>query len=573
MKTTNYRTTRGGLAFIVLAAMFFIGLPLNARAASPGSLDPTFGKGGKVTHDVQVSDVTKDVAVQPDGKIVVVGYTAAVDSDFCVVRYNTNGTLDTTFDGDGVVTTDFLNSANGANGVAIQPDGKIVVVGYTRGADTANNASTAAARYLPSGALDTTFDTDGKVVVDVLASASDSADSVAIQDDGKIVTVGYAGTDFSILRLNLNGSLNVAFDTDGIVLTDFNGSADEAHDVVIQPDGKIVAGGTADSDFGVARYNVNGSLDTTFSTNGKIRTDFNGDLDQLFGLAIQVDGKLVGAGGTITGGLNDFALVRYNTNGSLDTTFDTDGKVVTNIYPGAADFAQEIAIQSDGKIIAVGAASTNNANFLAARYNANGSLDAAFGTNGIIKTDFGVGIENAYGCALSGDKLVVAGNAINNNDFAVARYNLLASPTAVNDFDGDGFSDYAVFRPATSNWFILRSTDATTVITSFGSNGDVPLDGDFDGDGKSDLAIYRPSVGQWWFQRSSDNTVLAAQFGTGGDKPIPSDVDKDGKTDFVVWRASNGNWYILRSSDGFSSYFSFPFGANGDVPVGAAIFP
>jgi hypothetical protein len=137
------------------------------------------------------------------------------------------------------------------------------------------------------------------------------------------------------------------------------------------------------------------------------------------------------------------------------------------------------------------------------------------------------------------------------------------------DFDGDGISDTAVFRPATGNWFILNSGSNTFRTDQFGANGDIPIDGDFDGDSRTDLAIFRPSVGEWFFQRSSNGTVFGAPFGQNGDKPVPGDYDKDGITDIAIWRPSDGNWFILRSSDNFASFFGFPFGQNGDIPVGS----
>lgn len=136
------------------------------------------------------------------------------------------------------------------------------------------------------------------------------------------------------------------------------------------------------------------------------------------------------------------------------------------------------------------------------------------------------------------------------------------------DFDGDGVSDSAIFRPSTGSWFILNSGSNTFRFEQFGTNGDVPIDGDFDGDSRADLAVFRPSDGTWFFQRSSNGTVLGAQFGQNGDKPVAGDYDKDGKTDIAFWRPSNGNWFILRSKDNFGLFHAFPFGQNGDVPVG-----
>lgn len=135
------------------------------------------------------------------------------------------------------------------------------------------------------------------------------------------------------------------------------------------------------------------------------------------------------------------------------------------------------------------------------------------------------------------------------------------------DFDGDGFSDSAIFRPSSATWFRLNSGSNTFEQENFGLNGDIPIDGDFDGDSKADLAIFRPSSGTWFFKRSSNGSTLGAFFGQNGDKPVVADYDKDGKSDIAIWRPSNGNFFVLRSSDNFSTFFAYPFGANGDIPV------
>ena len=135
------------------------------------------------------------------------------------------------------------------------------------------------------------------------------------------------------------------------------------------------------------------------------------------------------------------------------------------------------------------------------------------------------------------------------------------------DFDGDGVTDSTVYRPSSGTWFTLFSGNNTFVQEVFGLPGDIPVDGDFDGDQKADLAIFRPSDGTWFFKRSSNGTVLGAQFGQNGDKPVVGDYDKDGKSDIGFWRPSNGNFFVLRSSTNFSTFFGYPFGATGDIPV------
>ncbi len=135
------------------------------------------------------------------------------------------------------------------------------------------------------------------------------------------------------------------------------------------------------------------------------------------------------------------------------------------------------------------------------------------------------------------------------------------------DFDGDGIGDSTVYRPASGTWFVLNSGTNTATQENFGLPGDIPVDGDFDGDARADLAIFRPSNGVWFFKRSSNGTVLGATFGQSGDKPVVGDYDKDGKSDIAIWRPSNGFWFILRSSTDFSTFFAYPFGQNGDIPV------
>ncbi len=146
-----------------------------------------------------------------------------------------------------------------------------------------------------------------------------------------------------------------------------------------------------------------------------------------------------------------------------------------------------------------------------------------------------------------------------------------ATTSHTSDYDGDGTSDFAVFRPSIGTWFVLNSGSATFNATQFGSNGDVPVDGDFDGDSRSDIAVFRPSTGSWFILNSSNGQFQATNFGTNGDKPVPGDYDRDGKTDIAVWRPSVGNYFILRSSDG--QFQATAFGSNGDIPTQASIVP
>jgi uncharacterized delta-60 repeat protein len=356
-----------------------------ARFKANGTLDRTFGGNGRVTTNfgpgngigssgASSFEAATAVAIQADGKIVAVGYsnmrnTDFFDFDFALVRYHPDGSLDKTFGGgDGKVTTDMQHgSEDRAFAVAIQPNGKIVVAGASRHAPGLNDF--ALARYHADGTLDKTFGGDGKVTTDFSAGA-DVARAVAIQPDGKIVAAGPTtatgrSVDFGLVRYNANGTLDKTFSRDGRVVTDFhNDSGDEAYAMALQPDGNVVVVGlfTLDGitfDFAVARYHSNGTLDQTFSGDGKVITDFTESSDVARAVAIQPDGKIVVAGDSLDfSRTDDFALVRYNTNGTLDATFGARGKVLTDFIgqfgSSESDQADAIAIQADGKIVAVG---------------------------------------------------------------------------------------------------------------------------------------------------------------------------------------------------------------------------
>ena len=559
------------IQFALLCAALMASSSYAVEAASPGALDPSFGLGGKVTTS-QGPNGVNDVAAQPDGKIVVVGScTREATLDFCVHRYDSNGSIDRTFGIDGRVLTDFTNQNDIAFGVAIQPDGKIVVAGTIFNA--AGTEICAFARYLPNGSLDTSFDSDGKATFDTQA-ADEVVGDVAIQGDGRIVAVGVAGIDFLIIRLNVDGSPDVTFSGDGFATTSIGGPA-QASAVAIQPDGRIVAAGSLSVEgafeFALARYKPDGTLDATFAGDGTTTIDFGGGNDVALAVVIQPDGKIVSAGLTqISGAEVLCALARVNTNGTLDTTFDGDGRVTTNVAPGDSinEVVQDVQIESGGKIVAT---ALGGGDFNVLRYNSNGALDAGFGNGGIVRTDFSA-LDLLRASALYGDKLVVVGDGSEGSDIRLARYNLLSTPSASSDFDGDGLGDATVFRPNQGTWFTVNSIDGTVSINQFGLNGDLPIDGDFDGDGRADLAIFRPSDGAWFVRRSSNPTsFITVSFGQNGDRPVAGDYDKDGKTDIAVWRPSNGTFFVLRSSDNQTSFFAFPFGQAGDIPIlGAA---
>jgi uncharacterized delta-60 repeat protein len=399
-----------------------------------------------------------------------------------------------------------------------------------------------------------------------------AANSIAIQTDGKIVAASSPKlSEFLIARFNMDGSPDTSFDGDGVVTTSLGSLGASAESVAIQPNGKIVAVGTApagNGDFAVVRYNTNGSLDTSFDSDGIVTTFIDSD-DYARDVAIQPDGKILVAGCTSSlydFDCNQFALARYNANGSLDTTFDSDGKVATffSTQSYVPAYLGSVAIQADGKILAAGRSKNgSNFDFTLVRYNPNGSLDATFGSGGKTTADFTSSDDLAFGMAL--DKVgraVVVGRA--DTKFAIARFRVGPNRGRF-DFDGDGKSDISVYRPSDGNWHVLNSGGSPSYsITNWGNDTDLPTPADFDNDGKTDIAVYRPSTGQWFIINSLDSSFTIASWGTTGDKPNAGDFDGDGKADVSIYRPSNGTWYITRSGGGFGVV---QWGAAGDLPV------
>ena len=333
-----------------------------ARLNLDGTRDTGFGGGtGSVVTDVSAGDdEIRDIAIQEDGKIVVVGRSNGNFGDFAFARYNADGTLDTSFSVDGIMTVD-MNPGAGlgdvATGVAIQSDGKIVATGTATGAGSPNFATT---RLNADGTLDTGFGTGGRAVLDPL-NGVDVASDVMIDRDGKIVVIGAAvptaagGGSYrrwTILRYDTDGQLDTTFDSDGRVTQDF-GSAATAEAIVQDSDGRYVVGGLINNVWTVARFNSNGSLDTSFGGAGRTTVpSLRGNTQADYGIAIQHDGKIVFGGYHVTEEAEgQFAAARFNADGTLDENFGLDGTVTTGAS-GAG--GRDLVLQNDGKILLVG---------------------------------------------------------------------------------------------------------------------------------------------------------------------------------------------------------------------------
>ena len=559
MKTINKISTP------VLAFLALILFGATNIKAAPGDLDPTFSGDGKLTD---WAGYATGVVIQPDGKIVV-----AFGPDFSVARYNPDGSRDVSFGDNGRATTTFGSEYALAIGIAIQLDGKIVVAGYVCPCDDWGNAAFAVARFNPDGSLDLSFDGDGKVTTAI--GGRTTGYSVTVQPDNKIIVAGwsweaappYVKDHFAVARYNPDGSLDTTFGGDGTVTTSICANCnDEAFSVAVQPDGKIVAvgggfDGTSNSKFEAVRYNANGSLDTTFDSDGIVTTSF-GVGQVANAVAIQGDGKIVFGGVVLGPSSPEFALARYNSNGSLDTTFDFDGKVTTPMGFGGG--VSSIAIQSDEKIIAFGSSSGgfdgNYEDFTIARYKHDGSLDSTYGNGGIASVDFDSTNEAPFGMALDNvGRSVVVGQSGQN--IAIARL-LVAPESAIFDFDGDGKTDTSVFNSSDGVWRVRNASGDRNY--TWGIPGDQLVPADFDGDGKADVAVWRPSTGEWFVINSRDGAFSKSTWGVVEDQPVPADYDGDGRSDLAIYRLSSGQWFIVKTSGGFETR---NWGETGDHPI------
>ncbi len=373
-------------AIAVMVPLLVIVTPSTALSAG-GDLDPSFGSGGRVTSDVApwlAGDRINALAMEPDGRILAAGYSGGL----ILARYEPDaqglyGPLDASFGSDGIVAS--LDVA-GAEDVAIRSDGSIVATGPS----VVGGADFVLTSYAADGA-------GPEFTSRVDLSGDDFPSALAIQGEGKIVVggrSGIAGTfDFALVRFGPAGDQDVTFGSateNGVVKTAVSTGDDSISDIAIQSDGKIVVAGYAegsfDEDLALARYTTEGLLDTTFGTGGVVTTDLGGN-DRAQGVAIQPDGRIVVAGLSGGAGGYDFALARYDRDGTLDATFGSGGLVTTNF--GGDDGAMDVAIGSDGKILAAGFGDVGfGRDFALARYGTDGTLDATFGSGGVVTTDF-----------------------------------------------------------------------------------------------------------------------------------------------------------------------------------------
>jgi uncharacterized delta-60 repeat protein len=374
----------------------------------PSGLDLRFGDAGKLATSMFGGDGSA-MALAPDGKIVMVGGSL---SDFILARYDDVGRLDQDFGMDGgTITIDVVpGKQEAAQGVAVQPDGRIVVVGYS-------GSNFALVRYDQDGSLDASFGVEGKVTSGVIGRAF----AVAIAPDGKIVVAGDlpASEDYVLARFNPDGSLDPSFHVSGQLTTDIATGADLASNLVLQPDGAILVSGphtnagdiTREQHTGLARFLPDGSLDPSFGDGGKLVLS---DARVSDGLALQSDGKIVLAGDFGPFATTELAVMRIHADGSTDTGFGDGGRATVAVST-LGDQALAVAVQSDGKILAAGTSNRVNPNFAVARFNPDGTLDPSFAHGGSLELDFFGFSDAAESVAIQADGRIVLGGLARNS--------------------------------------------------------------------------------------------------------------------------------------------------------------
>ena len=332
------------------------------RYIADGTLDASFGGDGVVTTSIgSVDDFGHSVALDSQGRIVVAGfYYVGTVPDIAVVRYTANGTLDTSFGGgDGIVTTSIAIGNDLGYSVALDSQGRIVVAGSS---NNGLNQDIAVVRYTANGTLDTSFGSGDGIVTTPIGTGDDYGQSVLLDSQGRIVVAGYFYNgsnlnDIAVVRYNADGTLDASFGGDGIV-TIGQTSAENAYSAVLDSNGKITVVGSSDGDIFVVRLNPNGTTDTSFGEgNGTVTTSIWQKLDVGFSVGIDSRSRIVVAGysDNSVGVMNmDFAVVRYNPDGSLDTSFcDGAGRLATPIGT-SNDFGRSVAFDSQGRIVVAG---------------------------------------------------------------------------------------------------------------------------------------------------------------------------------------------------------------------------
>ena len=421
---------------IYLSIILLFIYSINVKS-QPGTLDSDFSADGKVSVEFSNNDdVINAMLVQADGKILVAGYSNNGNNDnMALARFTSDGSMDVSFGVSGKKVI-FINSGTDRiNAIILQPNQSILAAGQMFSGSYENLALV---RILPDGQMDNNFSGDGIATISY-SGLDENAYAIAMQNNGKILVAGYSDNgsndDFMIVRFNRNGTLDTTFSLDGIVTTDFEGRDDRAYSIIVLPNNKILVGGYAeddygprDKDFAIVLYNQDGSIDLSFGTNGKVMTDVSGsDEDYARTLTLTENGKIIQGGYTYNFLASaSMTVIQYNMDGSLDTEFANNG-IFRDMLGAHTAFCNATLCQVNSKILLGGYTYYEDSyDFTLVRLNPDGSYDSEFGTDGISTIDFGYQYDDyAYAMAIQDDhRILLAGYSEDGNDkdFAVARF-------------------------------------------------------------------------------------------------------------------------------------------------------
>ncbi len=392
-----------------------------------GTLDKSFGVNGKVLTSSATAylDASAGAAATKEGNIIVGGSISSLgEADgYFALKYSADGLPDSSFGNKGQAE---IRGAGYGQAIAVQPDNKVVIAGYDFTDDDGAIFFTVA-RFNADGSVDTSFGEGGKIK----DYSGTRAYDVAIQDDGKIVVSGEVRASYVTIRYLQDGKRDNSFGSNGVVITDFNSVA-VASANAIQPDGKIIVAGDDAQKLLLARYNSDGSLDQTFGAGGKVISKLSELINNATDIVLQPDDKIVVAGTASNSFDYNIQLIRYLPNGSIDSSFGTNGIIIKKLENNSQ--ANRVALQSDGRIVIAGftIGNTNYAQFLAERFNSDGSTDSTFGNNGYQVTAADIS-STANGLIIQNDgKIVLAGGA-SNDKTGPAQYEI-----ALTRYYGDG---------------------------------------------------------------------------------------------------------------------------------------
>jgi uncharacterized delta-60 repeat protein len=564
--------------------------PINhfIRLTPAGTPDPAFNAGG-IGFQVITPGNVRAIETQPDGKILLGGKFDAVNDILRakIARLNADSTLDTSFQ------TNTSGSGNRFSRLAefyhirAQNDGKIVVSGdfdYVLNGVTKSNL----VRLNSDGSIDATFNLT-QLIPDVSVASRGATNKIAPFSDGKLM-VGTSKNTFAQLiaplKLTAGGARDNSFNPT------INSQSDSLHidDVAIQPDGKILIGGSHSPPGGndrnfTARLNADGSTDPTFLYSeepNRLRVT----------LVLLPNGKILVGKRLLYPGISFGSVQRLNSDGTPDASFNSlsieggtinallalpNGKIFVggrftvsvsgqqsknllqlsadgNFEPTTYNFNEEVlclAVDGEGRVLVGGGFTVINTN--------GGNTNRSYVARLIdARTQFDFDGDGRADQAVFRPSNSVWHLFGSQSGFSAAQFGLPTDKLTPADFDGDGRTDISVFRDGT--WYWLNSSTGSFQAAQFGQAGDVPVPADYTGDGRAELAVYR--LGIWYTLNLANNQFQAVQFGIASDKPVPADFDGDGKTDFAVYRG--GFWYILGSSQGFAAV---KFGIETDKPV------